>query len=893
MALPAGTRLALYEIVEPIGAGAMGEVYRARDTKLGREVAIKILPEAFSQDAERLARFEREARLLASLNHPHIATLHGFENADGVHFLVMELVEGETLAERIANGPMSPDEALPLFRQIADGLESAHDKRIVHRDLKPPNIKITLEGNAKVLDFGLAKDNDTGTATPSPSESPTVTKGTAAGIILGTAAYMSPEQARGKTVDRRTDVWAFGCCLFEALTGKAAFLGETISDTISNVLSHEPDWQSLPATTPKSVKLLLRKCLRKDSQRRLRDIGDARVELEDALSEKPEAAAIATLEPPARVWRLAATLAVLAGVAAGTLVWFLTRPSAPQVSRLAIPVPANQAIKVDSGVNLAISPDGSTVVYAGRDEDGGTQLYVRPIAELETTPLLEPGVNPSEPFFSPDGEWVAFLAGNAPYNLMKVSIHGGPPTMISELPLLSMGMSWGPYDRIIFAGGGRGLWSVPANGGDPELLTSPDVGAGERWHSWPEILPDGRTVLFTIGAGAPDHPVDSQIAVFSLDSGETKPLLTAASHPHFIPTGYIVYVASGVLRAVRFDIDRLEVVGEGVTLMENVLTYVDGGSMVAIARNGSLIYISGESPTRSLKSLVWTDRLGRETPLPIESRAFEKVRLNPAGTKLAYGPGQKDVWIWDLARETETRFTFDSGRDGFPEWTPDGNRIVFSSDRAGSMNLYWKPADGTGEPERLTHSQDAQFVQAWTHDGKQLVLHKIDPTTSRDLYILALAVEQSAEPLLKTSFNESAADISPDDKWIAYASNESGRDEVYVRPFPDVDSGKWQISTDGGRVPAWSPDGRELFYNSGERMMRVSVQTEPDFAAGIPELLFEGRYYYGNNVRGYDISPDGQRFLMIKEPDSSVETVGATQINVVLNWFEEIERLVP
>ncbi len=638
MALDPGARLGPYEILAPIGAGAMGEVYRARDTKLGRQVAIKVLPDEFSRDNVRLARFEREAQLLASLNHTNIATLYGLEESEGHKFLAMELVEGETLAERIASGAIPLEEALPLFKQIAEGLEAAHEKGVIHRDLKPANIKITPEGKAKILDFGLAK---AGFAHDVKSESPTVTRrGTETGAILGTAAYMSPEQSRGKAVDKRTDIWAFGCCLYEALTGKVAFLGETVSDTIANILEREPEWQALPGATPGSVRALLRRCLKKDSNERLRDIGDARIEIDEARSEPPgplstvPAAAQLPLWRRALPWSIAALMVVVAGMA----VWNVIRPSPlvpPTLTHFVVALDSEQQLAVRPMLPIAFSPDGTQLVYAAQPlgdatYSGRTQLYLRRPNEFDARPI--PGTEGAQnPFFSPDGRWVGFHANRT---LLKVSVAGAAPQKICDASFALLGASWGPDDTIIFGVPAGGLRRVSAAGGIPETLTTPDFAKGEASHGFPHILPNGTHVLFIINTVE-----GNRVGVLSLESGEWRTLhqLGKGGRTHYLSTGHLVYGQTGSLLAVAFDLEQLEPKGSPVPILEGVLSERWLGydvSYFALSGNGTLVYVPGGGATAESR-LVWVDREGRATPLWNERGIYRHPRLAPDGARLA------------------------------------------------------------------------------------------------------------------------------------------------------------------------------------------------------------------------------------------------------------------
>jgi Tol biopolymer transport system component len=908
MPLAVGTRLGSYEIVAPIGAGGMGEVYRARDTKLNRDVAIKVLPDLFASDAERLARFTREAQTLASLNHPSIAHIHGLEESGGVRALVMELVEGEDLAQQLGRGAIPIDDALATAKQITEALEAAHEQGIIHRDLKPANIKVRADGTVKVLDFGLAKalDPPAGTEAAALANSPTITSPamTQRGVILGTAAYMSPEQARGLPLDKRSDLWAFGCVLYEMLTARQPFTGGTVSDVSAAILSREPDWMTLPQATPAVIRKLLRRCLEKDRRRRLADAADARLEIEEALA-SPEAETVApTRSRSLRVGPVVVAVALL-GVALLTalVVWAVMRPAAQApmlLARFTIVPPPGQALAVSGTArDLALSRDGTHLIYVG----GRGQLMVRPLDRLDALPV--PGVtNARAPFLSPDGRWIGFFTGVSG-ELRKVSVTGEPPISICRIVGVTRGASWSPDDTIVFATNEptTGLLRVSVAGGQPKVLTTPDLTKGvEEDHLFPSVLPGGQSVLFTIapvaarwgegrlsGSGA-----DVQVAVLDLETGQRRTLLRGASQAEYVDTGHLIYNAGGTLRAVRFDLAKLEVLGDPAPVLEQVITGGSGAANFSVSGHGTLAYVPGGagSQTSGGSSLVWVTRQGREERIAAPLRNYVYPSLSPDGTRaaLAIDDEERDIWSWDFTRQTLTRLTFDPGREWYPGWTPDGRRIVFVSARGSVFNLYRRFADGTGSDERLTTSPHVQFgTPSFPPDGTRVVFTEVTPETGEDLMMLSLDGTPRTEPLLQTPFAERNAQISPDGHWLAYESNESGQEEIYVRPFPKVSDGRWQISVGGGNVPLWARSGRELFFRSGDSLMAVSVQTAPTFSAANPTKLFEG--YVSGLGRTYDVSRDGERFLMIKNNSSRGQTA-ATMV-VVLNWFEELKARVP
>ena len=877
MTIAAGTRLGGFEILSLLGEGGMGQVYRARDTKLGREVAIKVLSEALAPSQKRLVRFEREARLLASLNHPNIATLHGLEEADGLRFLVMELVPGETLADRIARGPLPSEEALELFRQIAEALEAAHQQDILHRDLKPANIKITPDERAKVLDFGLAKALQREEPGSDLSQLPTRTKdATKAGVVLGTTPYMSPEQARGESVDRRTDIWAFGCCLYEALTGRQAFPGETVSDIIASILAHDPDWKAIPERTPLKVRDLLRRCLQREPHRRLRDIGDARIEIEESLAE-PSSAAVAAR--PRRALPL-----VVAGLAAafvaGIAAWSVLRPEPRVVSRFDLSLPPEEALTHLYDPVVAWSSDGTRLVYAGGNP---RKLHFRALDQVTSTAI--PGTEGAgTAFFSPDGEWVGFYVfGGRGGELKKVHLATGSVVTLCDAPNAA-GASWGDDDTILIAPTpSSGLFRVSASGGTPSAITTPDPSQGEITHRWPEFLPGAKAALFTIWKGSSET---SRIAVLSLETGEHRGLVEGASFARYSPTGHVVYAREGKLEAAPFDLERLEFTGLPTPLFLEVRTLdTFGTAHFSVSRDGSLAYIPPSGPPE--RTLLWVDRNGWTRPLTDSRRAYGYPRLSPDGKRLAVtiDDDGAHIWVYDLERDALTRL---SGPDGYvPIWTPDGEWVTFHSGMETS-EIVWQAADGSGVAERLT-SLTTIFGEpnSWSPNGKLLAFTDSDP---RDIWLLSLEGERKARPFLQTPANEAGGVFSPDGRWIVYNSDESGQLEVYVQPFPGP-GGKWQVSTEGGDEAVWARTGREIFYRSGDKMMGVDVETEPSFRLSKPKMLFEGRYegfgWYG--YANYDVSPDGQRFLMIRSEEESAPT----RIHVVLNWAEELKAKVP
>ena len=927
MPLGPGTRLGPYEILSALGAGGMGEVWRATDTTLGRQVAIKVLPEAFAQDAERLARFEREAKTLAALNHPHIAQIYGLEKSSGVQALVMELVEGDDLSQRIARGAIPLDEALPIAKQIAEALEAAHEQGIIHRDLKPANIKVTPDGVVKVLDFGLAKLADRGPAKAGHyapdgsvrlqadlSMSPTITSPvmmTGLGVLLGTAAYMSPEQAKGREADKRSDVWAFGCVLFEMLTGKGPFAGDDVSDTLANVLKREPDWAALPAEVPPALRALLRRCLEKDRRERVADISTALFVLKEQASLAAPSWTASAAPSRRPLWRRSVapvTVALVTSTVVGAGVWFATHPAdpvPPRVERFTIASSGATTLTV-SGFDrdLAITPDGSRVIHVGNN---GTQLFVRSLDALEPAVVFKGA--PRGPFVSPDGHWIGFVDGLA---LKKVAVTGGPAVTLATVDSPVLGATWGPDDTIIFGTylSATGLQRVAAAGGPTMVLTRIDRAVGELAHLWPELLPGGRAVLFTITAqtGGLDA---AQVAVLDLQTGTRTVLVHGGSHAHYVPGGlgsptraereggHLVYAAAGTLRAVPFDLANLKTRGTPVPVIADVVTTINGAVDAVVAGDGTLAYVSGGVASfGEPRTLVWVDRQGRETPIPAPPHAYVFPRLSPDGTRIAvYVQDQLNIWLWDLGRTTLTPATFAPGVAIFPVWTPDGRRLIFSSDRAGARNLFWQAADGTGAVERLSESPNQQVPVSVSPDGGRLIFTETDPKTGEDVMQVELEGTHRVTALVQSPFGERNGTISPDGRWLAYEANDSGRFEIHVRPFPEVKSGHWLVSTTGGTRPLWARNGQELFYVSPTgALMRVGVERGPSWAATTPTLLVKAGYLMRpifSLGRTYDIAPDGQRFLMIKEGNGSDQTAAPTSLIVVQHWTEELKRLVP
>ena len=936
MSLAGGTRLGPYEIVSVLGAGGMGEVYRARDSKLGRDVALKVLPATVGGDPDRLARFRREAQVLAALNHPNIAAIYGFEDSGPTQALVMELVEGQGLDQLLSSarqpGPASrtraagtqerapgsqapgtgsksqssgtgsgsrpmlavqglpADQVLSIARQIAEALEFAHERGIIHRDLKPANVKVRDDGTVKVLDFGLAKalapEDVSGTS--EVMNSPTLTaRATQMGVIMGTAAYMAPEQAKGRPVDRRADIWAFGVVLYEMLTGRRGYEAEDVSDTLAAVLTRDVDWQALPVETPARLRGLVRDCLARDPKNRLRDIGEARRVLDQMIAGAPEiepgpsSTIVAPAAPVAPVWQRAlpwaiAAVAIVVAAAFGSM-WF-SRPPAPaqNVVRAKLSVP-------DLSGFVALSRDGTKFAYTVSGAQG-FYIALRQLDQFEAKPLAGSDNN-GWPMFSPDGEWIAFSSIAAPMKIRKMPIAGGTSITLCD-GSFQTGAAWGDDDTIVFAGA-RGLMRVSANGGEPQRLTTLDGAKGETSHTRPQFLPDGRSLLFTVASSAPDSP---HFAVLDLKSGTYRVVARGGDNGRYVPSGHLTFVRDATLFAVPFDLARLATAGTEVPVVESVSTVGPAGTGdYTFSDTGLLAYSEALNAQGTL--LVWTDRRGVSQPIPGQTRRIWATgRLSPDGLRVANAISDAkgaDIWIADLARATLTRLTF-GGTNDFPIWSPDGSRIIYSGVKDGKAGLYSVSADGTGQPELLVAADARPIATSFTPDGKTLLYTQPNQTRANIMVLpLAAGAAREARPLRESPSSDGQAQVSPDGKWVAFMSIETGTAEVYVQPFPGPGA-KVRVSTQSGRDPRWTRNGRELLYwtaspgNAG--LMSVAVETTPTFTPAAPRELF--RYAPGTT---WDVAPDGEHFLV--EQTAAIGT-GAV-FAFVTNWFDELRRRAP
>jgi serine/threonine-protein kinase len=885
----------------------MGEVYRARDTKLGRDVALKILPDAFAADPERVGRFRREAQVLASLNHPHIAAIYGLEEASGVQFLVLELAEGGTLADRLASGPLRVDAALDVSQQVVAALQAAHERGIVHRDLKPANIAFTSGGEVKVLDFGLAKLVDSGADASNLTHSPTLSiMATHAGIILGTAAYMSPEQAKGLAADHRSDVFSFGVVLYEVLTGRKPFQGDTAPDVLASVLARDVDFTQLPPNIDPRLPVLLRRCLAKDPRQRWQAVGDLAVDL--------HAIAAAPLAPvpqgSARLTRSARVRLVASGVALGLVV------AVPLASRLlqplAIPKPPVRFTITPAGPkplptgsrgtpspyrDIVISPDGKRVVYnlavAGNLTDD-PQLWVRNLGQLDAYQLPRAvGGLSGFPFMSPDGKWIGYFSYG---ELRKISVDGGPATTICRVPGGPNGFrggSWGPDGQIVFStdDAQSGLLRVSADGGEATVLTRPDREHGEQDHLFPAVLPNGRAVLFTITTGA---SVDSAvIAVLDLTTGQRKVLVHGGTAPQYVESGHILYASGTTLMAIAFDAASLQVRGDPVRVLDSLLIKPDGAAEFSLSRDGTLVYIPNASQSSPQHTLVWVDRRGHEQRIDAPPHNYVVPRLSPDGTKIVAdvrdGPGDVNIWSWDLTNSRFQRLT-SGGVDLLPVWMPDGHQVLYGSSYAGPSRPYRVNADGTGAIVPLDNAAyDGLGVTSVAPGGAVAVAQPI-VLSSNNLLLIKLNDKQRPKILFASNFTVRNGEISPNGRWLAYESLESGSPEIYVRPFPDADAGRYPVSTHGGTQPAWGRDGHELFYVDADGYLTaVPVQTAGTFTVGTASRILQQHYFNGLS-RAYDVSGDPQKFLMIKE--AALENSPLPSMVVALNWVDELKARV-
>ncbi len=907
-----GSTVAHYKVNSKLGEGGMGEVWRAEDTKLGREVAMKMLPVAFAQDPERLARFEREARVLASLSHANLAAVYGLEDVGGERYLIMELAEGEDLSQILQQrGALPVEEAMRIAVQIAEGMEAAHEKGIVHRDLKPANVVVDPSGGVKILDFGLAKalssDADSSSPGTPPSAadlamSPTLTRAmTGVGVLLGTAGYMSPEQARGQRVDRRSDIWAFGCVLYEMLTGQRLYTGDTVTDVIGAIVHKEPDLDELPADVSPRIRRVLRRCLQKDVRRRLQSIGDARIALQEWMESPQEEVAPAAAEAlPQPGWQRWLPWAVAAGAALIALLQGLGvlgggRGAAEPIRRSMITVEP-PGLFSDLGAAAVLSPDGSRIAMTtGVPSVAGTaadSLVLRSLDQFETNEVAAGGVGetPYHPFFSPDGSWLGYVT---PSELKKVSVAGGAAITLTDIDR-SRGASWGEDGTIVFASSATsGLSLISAAGGNTTEVTT--LSEDEMSHRWPQWLPGGKAVLFTVVPAGAVSPEESTLEVLKVESGERKVLHNGGYYGRYVPTGHVIYMHEGSLFALPFDLRKLQGTGSPMPVLEGVATSLgETAAQFDVSANGTLVYVSDRGDLAPFP-VVRADRNGRVAPLWDEPGLYGNPAFSPDGRRLSMSVMRGDdwdVWIFDLDRTVATRLTFSDSYDADQVWSPDGRFLVFTSGRDGENTLYRKAADGSGEAEVLLApgTLPSPYATDWSPDGQWIIA----VTQNSDLYLVP-ADGGEPKPFQTTEFREFDARFSPDGRWIAYSSSETGRSEIYVRGFP-LGGGKWQVSDGGGDFPRWA-SGRELLWRTDEGVMSVAVDGEGEnFAAGTPRQLISGAFLGGLNgvaVRSfnfpdYDVAPDGQSLVFFS---GEMTENRPTSVRMVTGWFEELRRL--
>ncbi len=887
MPLAPGTKLGPYEITAPLGAGGMGEVYRAKDTRLGRDVAIKILPKEMSADPARKQRFEREARTISGLNHPNICTLHDVGSHDGLDYLVMECVEGETLAARLQKAPLPLEHVMRYGAQIADALDKAHRAGIVHRDLKPGNVMLTASG-AKLLDFGLAKPAATQisglTLTSAVPTNPVTQEGT----IVGTFQYMSPEQVEGKELDGRSDIFSLGAVLYEMVTGQRAFEGKSHLSVASAILEKEPaPISSLKPLTPSTLERIIKKCLEKLPDDRWQSASDLASQLkwiaEAGLPTSSAAAAIGRGLKAGTIYPGLAIVAIVALALVGLAWWRSSVPREKSVVRFSILRPASEAILTNTGPALALSPDGRRVAFVVTHGES-SQLAVRDLSSFDVK--LIPGTEGAQtPFFSPDGEWLAFMAVG---KLRKIPVSGGPAIDLADVQN-PIGGTWMVDGTIVFNPDWAGrLQRVPVSGGKMEMLLPENLAQGDAWQWWPEALPGG-DILFTLKSG--EGAGEGSITLLSMKTGKWKTMIEKAEYAHYSPSGHLVYLQNGTILAVPFDLHKEELTGAPVPVLQGVQYQFANSAQFSIARNGTLAYISGP-PLGLQNTLVSVDRTGRETPLRAPPRGYEDLSVSPNGKLVALtviGEQQWNIWIFDIQQGTMSRLTFE-GDNRDPIWSADGKRVIYSSTRNGRKGVFWKPVGGPGGEEELLDTSAQPFPSAVSVDGRSLIYDVSGWVESAGVYVLPLQGERKPRLLFKERSAGNEA-ISPDGKWLAYESPESGRNEVYVRGF-DSGTGKWQVSTDGGTHPSWSADGRELFFRAtirrtgaGVSLMSVTVSAGSEFTASPPRLLFS--FSYIQSGHDYGVMPDGQHFICIKEPESETK---AMQVNVVLNWASELDK---
>ena len=891
MALLTGSQLGPYQIVSPLGAGGMGEVYRAHDSRLRREVAIKVVADSTAHDPNRMARFAREAQFLAALNHPNIGGIYGFEESSTMLALVMELVEGPTLADRIAQGPIPVEDALPIMKQITEALEYAHERGIVHRDLKPANIKIKPDGTVKVLDFGLAKALSDESNPTDISTSPTLTAAaTKAGLILGTAAYMAPEQARGKAVDRRADIWSFGAVAFEMLAGKMAFKGDTVSDTLAAVIRGEPEWSLVPVNVPNEIQQLIRRCLNKDPRQRLQSIGEARIAIENVMevrtppvessgiSATPSSVAAPEKENRAVKILAGCTLAALL-IGAGFLLANFLHPGSTR------DLPIRFAILPPPGTSLnsvlrtvAISRDGTRIALSASSSDG-PRLYIRDMNSASSVPITG-SEGATNPVFSPDGRWLAFFAAG---KLKKISLEGGTPVVIADGVTSPKGLTWGTDHNLYYAPSvSSAILRVSDSGGTPQAATKLQADKGELADVSPDVLPDGKTLLFTAFSGG--NLDDGMLVAQKIGSAERKVIVAKGTDAHFFAPHHLLYMRAGNLMATEFDAGKLEASGSPAVVVQDILMQPSGLAQYDVSGNGTLIYVNGGKQAVE-NSLVLAEHDAKVQPLPVKPNLYESPRFSPDGKLLALTVRlpDPDIWVYDIERGALRRITFAPGEDELPVWSPDGKRIAFASN--GRQQAFMVAVDGSGQEQPLMKNESHFHLQSWSPDGNLIAYERLGSSGQYEVWMLPMGGDRKPYPYLVSQFHVGQPAFSMDGNWLAYTSNESGRAEVYVQRFPGPGE-KIQVSTDGGNHPVWSRDGKQLVYENAGTLWATEVLVSP-FRVGKSRVLYQGDIWNDAAGPNYALAPGGHRIAVverIKDPDGG-------NVKVVVNWNQELQSL--
>jgi serine/threonine protein kinase/Tol biopolymer transport system component len=897
------TKIAQYTIVSKIGEGGMGEVYRARDTKLARDVAIKVLPASLSENTERLNRFEQEAQAAGALNHPNILVIHHIGVHDGAPYIVSELLEGETLRERMNGTALTHRKAIDYALQIARGLAAAHEKGIVHRDIKPDNIFVTNDGRVKILDFGLAKLTAAITASESQTEVPTRKVNTDPGTVMGTVGYMSPEQLRGQITDARSDIFSFGAVFYEMLSGKRAFQRNSMAETMSAILKEDPpDLSTTNASISPALERVVQHSLEKTPEQRFHSASDLAFAIEalSATSTDSDAVTTASLSTvidqtsrkvlnSSRLWMIIAAILTLCLVGLAAFVAFRrTRNDPLPVVRFDVAPSNKTGLSLIRYPAVTMSPDGSMLAFLA-NSDGVTRLYVRRLDDNDVK-MIAGTEGALDASFSADGQWIAFVAD---FTLKKVPLNG-PVVSLTRVGD-SRGLSWMTDDSLVYTPDATGgVFQISANGGEARAITKVDESKKERTHRWPQALPGGKAVLFTVGLlDKPDDYDSANVEAVVLATGERKLIIQGASVARYVPTGHLIFARAGVLYGVGFDIDRLTVNGKPVPLLVGVAGDKTTGAVhFSISNDGTLAYLPGSS-TSGGRSLTWVDKKGNPTAINVPTSQFNDVRISPDASRVALLQGSSmsgDVWVYDFARETLTRLTFNT-INATPVWSADSKYIYYASVNSGAdeTTILRRPADGSQDAEKVVTITHQAYLKAILPDGETALLDAQRQTADANIFTVSLRPDAKPTAVINTQFNEFGAAASPDGRWLAYQSNESGRPEIYVRELVGS-GGRWPISTGGGEEPRWSPDGKELYYRVNNQLIVVQVETRSSFHASTPGSLFNEVYdLRSNSGETYDVDPRGGRFLMIRPPKEDA----SAQIRVVVNWFEELHRLVP